>query len=134
MIITNLATHAYSGEADIYEAVTGIVARMRDFISPVYPRVPNPTAPTEDYADKWRKNPLLEKNFFVWHTQVQQDLARLHTLTRDGMYRETRARFDVQLTGEQLSHIGHSLSARVPAVAAAAPRVFVPSAPKPWGK
>ena len=131
MIITNLATHAYSGEDDIYEAVTGIVARMRNFISPVYPRVPNPTAPSEDYADKWSKNPLLEQNFLLWHSQVQQDLARLHTLTRDGMDREIRGRFDVQLTRDQLSHISNPL----PAIAAAvAPTVFVPSAPKPWGK
>ena len=133
MIITNLATHAYSGEADIYDAVTGIVARMRSFIKPVYPRIPNPTAPSEDYADKWRKNPLLEKNFLVWHAQVQQDLARLHTLTRDGMDREIQGRFDVQLTRDHLSHIGNSFPAKVSA-AAAAPSVFVPSAPKPWGK
>jgi hypothetical protein len=131
MIITNLATHAYSGEDDIYEAVTGIVARMRNFISPVYPRVPNPTAPSEDYADKWSKNPLLEQNFLLWHSQVQQDLARFHTLTRDGMDREIRGRFDVQLTRDQLSHISNPLS---PISAAVAPTVFVPSAPKPWGK
>jgi len=131
MIITNLATHAYSGEDDIYEAVTGIVARMRNFISPVYPRVPNPTAPSEDYADKWSKNPLLEQNFLLWHSQVQQDLARFHTLTRDGMDREIRGRFDVQLTRDQLSHISSPLSA---IAAAVAPTVFVPSAPKPWGK
>jgi len=131
MIITNLATHAYSGEDDIYEAVTGIVARMRNFISPVYPRVPNPAAPSEDYADKWSKNPLLEKNFLLWHTQAQQDLARLHTLTRDGTDREIRGRFDVQLTRDELSHISNSLPATAAAVA---PTVFVPSAPKPWGK
>lgn len=131
MIITNLATHAYSGEDDIYEAVTGIVARMRNFISPVYPRVPNPAAPSEDYADKWSKNPLLEKNFLLWHSQVQQDLARLHTLTRDGMDREIRGRFDVQLTRDQLSHISNPLPATAAAVA---PTVLVPSAPKPWGK
>ena len=131
MIITNLATHAYSGEHDIYEAVTGIVARMRNFISPAYPRVPNPAAPSEDYADKWSKNPLLEHNFLLWHCQVQQDLARLHALTRDGMDREIRGRYDVQLTRDQLSHISNP----PPAVAAAvAPTVFVPSAPKPWGK
>jgi len=131
MIITNLATHAYSGEADIYDAVTGIVSRMRNFINPVYPRVPNPTAPSEDYADKWRKNPLLEQNFLLWHSQVQQDLARLHALTRDGMDREIRGRFDVQLTRDQLSHISNPIPATAAAVA---PTVFVPSAPKPWGK
>lgn len=131
MIITNLATHAYSGEADIYDAVTGIVSRMRNFINPVYPRVPNPTAPSEDYADKWSKNPLLEQNFLLWHSQVQQDLARLHTLTRDGMDREIRGRFDVQLTRDQLSHISNPLPATAAAVA---PTVFVPSAPRPWGE
>jgi len=99
----------------------------------IYPRVPNPAAPSEDYADKWSKNPLLEKNFLIWHTQVQQDLARLHTLTRDGMERELRGRFDAQLTRDQLSHISNPLPARA-ATATVAPSVFVPSAPKPWGK
>lgn len=132
MIITNLATHAYLGEGDIYEAVTGIVARMRNFISPVYPRVPNPTAPSEDYADKWNKNPLLERSFLVWHTQLQQDLARLHTFTRDGVEHEIRNRFDVQLTRDQLSHISTPLPLK--AAASVTPSIFVPSAPKPWGK
>jgi hypothetical protein len=67
-----------------------------------YPGVPNPTNPAEDYADKWRKNPLLERNFQLWNAQVQQDLAKLHTLSHEGMDRETRERFSVQLTRDQL--------------------------------
>jgi hypothetical protein len=133
MILTNLATHAYSGEPNIYEAVTGIVAKMPDFINPVYPRVPNPTDPAEDYADKWRKNPLLEQNFRMWHAQMKQDLGNLHVLSREGMDRQTRKLFEVQLTNDQLAHIGASSSQGVRVAAVAAPSVFVQSAPKPWG-
>lgn len=40
MILTNLATHAYNGEPDIFTAVTGIVERMPSFICSGWPRVP----------------------------------------------------------------------------------------------
>ena len=43
MILTNLATHAYNGEPDIFTAVTGIVERMPSFIRAGWPRVPNPS-------------------------------------------------------------------------------------------
>jgi hypothetical protein len=63
MILTNLATHSYNGESDIFTAVTGIVDRMPSFIRAGRPRVPNPADPAEDYADKWTKEPQLEQNF-----------------------------------------------------------------------
>ena len=55
MILTNLATHSYNGESDIFTAVTGIVDRMPSFIRAERPRVPNPADPGEDYADKWTR-------------------------------------------------------------------------------
>ncbi len=75
MIITNLAAHAYAGETDVWSALTNIVERMPQYVKPTRPRVPNPADPAEDYADKWARNPALEENFWLWHTQVKVDLA-----------------------------------------------------------
>jgi hypothetical protein len=133
MIITNLATRAYSGEPDIYQAVTGIVAMMHEFVRPEYPRIPNPVDPAEDYADKWRKDSRLEDNFWMWLSQVKSDLARLHTLSRDEVEREVRNRLSVNLNREQLSVIDVPPALNV-SVMATAPSVSIPSAPKPWGR
>jgi hypothetical protein len=77
MIITNLSAHAYRGETDLWSALTNIVKEMPRFVSPVRPRVPNPTNPAEDYADRWTNNTALEENFWSWHTQVRVDLETL---------------------------------------------------------
>ena len=63
MILTNLAGHAYNGEADVNLAARGILSRMLDFVHAERPRVPNPTHPAEDYADKWSKDARFELNF-----------------------------------------------------------------------
>lgn len=133
MIITNLATHAYSGEPDIYQAATGIVTKMHEFVRTEYPRVPNPADPAEDYADKWRKDSRLEDNFWMWLSQVKSDLATLHTLSRVGIEREARKIFGVDLNRAQLSVVDLP-SALSATTVAAAPSVFIPSAPKPWGQ
>jgi hypothetical protein len=108
------------------------VTRMHEFVRPEYPRIPNPTDPAEDYADKWRKDSSLEDNFWKWLSQVKSDLAMLHTLSRDGVEREVRNRFSVNLSREQLSVVGVPPALNVSAMATA-PRVSIPSAPKPWG-
>jgi hypothetical protein len=132
MIITNLATHAYSGEPDVYEAVTNIVARMDKFVRAEAPRVPNPADPAEDYADKWRKDPRLEQNFWRWRSQVASDLSKLHTLSRDGVDREARNTYSTQLSREQLAGVYQGTSS-IGRTAASAQSVFISSAPKPWG-
>ena len=130
MIITNLATQAYGGEGDLTDALRGIVERMPRFVLRSLPRVPNPTHPNEDYADRWSRNPLLEPNFWAWHAQVQADVERLSApLTHLGS-RDILRPFKVQLSDDD----ERRLSARAPAVvtsAATAPRIE--GAVKPWG-
>lgn len=63
MILTNLSGQAYGTESDVYLAVRGMLSRMLDFVRDERPYVPNPTHPAEDYADKWSKDPRLERNF-----------------------------------------------------------------------
>lgn len=133
MIITNLATHAYNGESDIFEAVTGILDRMPTYIRPSRPRVPNPADPAEDYADKWSKDPRLEENFRSWHLQVTADFARLRTiLLEDRLSASVRNLFKVDLTRDQLREFQPDLSANR-ALAYVSPAVAIASAPRPWG-
>ncbi len=140
MIITNLAAHAYRGEVDLADALAGIVARMGQFVQPLCPRVPNPTHPQEDYADKWSRDALLEQNFWLWYTQVQHDVESLSgPLTRIEP-RTLQERFGVTLTAEEAAR----LAPRAPAIvssravsgnagaAAVVPQV-IRDAPRPWG-
>jgi hypothetical protein len=133
MILTNLATHSYNGESDIFTAVTGIVDRMPSFIRAGRPRVPNPADPAEDYADKWSKEPQLEQNFWSWHMQAKADLARLPDLLRgDRLSASVRQMFRLDLTQEQLLQF-QSAPISVRSVSYAAPAIAITSAPKPWG-
>ena len=50
---------------------------MLDFVREERPYVPNPTHPAEDYADKWSKDPRLERNFRLWHAQASKDFEQL---------------------------------------------------------
>src|SRR5262249_47407749 len=80
MIITDLAACAYEGELDLHTAPTNIVGRMPNFVKPTGPRIPNPTDPREDYADKWATNPALEENFWIWHSQLKSDIQMVSPL------------------------------------------------------
>jgi hypothetical protein len=73
IIITTLAGQAYNGEADIGEALTGILTRMDTFVRASGHRIPNPVNPAEDFADKWASNPKLEESFRSWLLQARRD-------------------------------------------------------------
>jgi hypothetical protein len=134
MIITNLAANAYGGETDLFEAITNIVAQMPVFVRATRPRVPNPTQPEEDYADKWSKDPALEQNFWRWHSAVKVDLQRLPSFLANGnFHRNVGAIFRVDLTQEEIGELEFRTERRVPAIVKAAPAMIIPSAPRPWG-
>jgi hypothetical protein len=133
MIITNLAAHAYDGQADLGSALSHIVETMTTYIRPTWPRVPNPTNPAEDYADKWSSNPALEDHFWLWHTQLRHDVAQLATAyTERRIGPAVRTIFDLDLTPEQLQAIEPPFNS-APSVVRATPALVFPSAPKPWG-
>jgi hypothetical protein len=133
MILTNLATHAYNGEPDIFTAVTGIIERMPSFIRPGWPRVPNPADPAEDYADKWSKDPQLEQNFWAWHAQAKADLARLpDLLLGDRLAKSVRQIFRLNLSEEQLRQF-QPAPAYVRSASYAVHAIAIATAPKPWG-
>lgn len=134
MIITNLAAHAYAGEADVWSALTNIVERMPQYVNPTRPRVPNPADPAEDYADKWARDPAFEDNFWLWHTQVKVDLARLPAVLSGGrLASDIRRTFRVELTREEIGRFERGDRAATPVIVRSAPALHISTAPRPWG-
>jgi hypothetical protein len=134
MVITNLAAHAYTGESDLYTALTNIVEKIPHFVRSERPRIPNPANPAEDYADKWSLDPKLERHFWQWHTQVRADLKRLPTFVTGETLREDVERtFGVVLGEEELRPFAVERARRAPAIVRT-PAVVIPaSTPRPWG-
>jgi len=128
MIITNLAAHAYRGEADVATALVGVVTRMRSFVRSDVPRVPNPADPREDYADRWTRDPRYELNFNNWHTQL---LADVQAISTSQVVETTRIkqRFGVPLNEVQVREIGGGTASLA---GATVPSVRVSSGPQPW--
>ena len=82
IIITTLASRAYSKETSVIDALTNVVATMHNYIESRYdPKtgklikwIPNPVNSEENFADKWVEHPQREKNFFRWLDQVESDI------------------------------------------------------------
>ena len=135
MIITNLAAQAYQGEDDIAMALTNIVAKMPDFVRATRPRVPNPADPAEDYADKWSRDPRLEKNFWDWYYALQSDLRELaRLLGTSDLPATTREMFEVTLTRDEETSLGFPSHGGPNIIVKSAPAFTIPSAAKPWGR
>lgn len=78
VIITTLAARAYTGEVDINEAMQKILSTMGQFVNKNFPKVPNPVNPDgEDFAEKWKKDQRLEKSFWDWLQQAQNDFQEM---------------------------------------------------------
>ncbi len=109
---------------------------MPQLVRPSQPRVPNPADPAEDYADKWAKDPALEQTFWLWHSAVQADLAKLPSLLEScNLDHRVQSIFRVELTRDELrSMAAISRVESLPASVKAAPALVIPSAPRPWGQ
>lgn len=68
IIISTLAAHAYRGEADIYQALSGITARMAEYIERKDGKwwIQNPVDIQENFADKWNENIVKYSEFLDW--------------------------------------------------------------------
>lgn len=130
MIITNLAAHAYAGEVDITEALRGILHRMPGYVRSGLPRVPNPTHPSEDYADKWQRDPRLERSFWEWHQRASADVERLSSSMTRISSGDIETKFGMPLTREMEARLAVGAPAiAIPAVAVTS----ITQPPKPWG-
>lgn len=77
IIITTLAAKAYSGEENISDALNNVLTKMRSMINSQFPKVPNPVNPAEDFADRWKTDPKLEKYFNFWLIQALTDFGSI---------------------------------------------------------
>ena len=135
MIITNLAARAYEGEADIWLALRNIVDKMTSFINLERPHVPNPADPAEDYADKWSRDPRLEKSFSEWHAAVRADIAKLPASIEDGSLRSrVRSAFRIELSDKELRQFTTPNPGPDSVVVKTARVLHISSAPRPWGR
>jgi hypothetical protein len=99
-------------------------------VNPVAPRIPNPTHPAEDYADKWRIRPdlQLERNFRLWMAQVRADVRNI--AQEPANLDQLEKRFDIALSGEQ--RLGLTAAAGTAAARATATVPRVHTGPRPW--
>ena len=68
ILITTLATHAYGGESDLYEAYRKVALGLTDHIERRNGElwVPNPAHEEENFADKWNTDPARKRHFDRW--------------------------------------------------------------------
>jgi hypothetical protein len=131
MIITNLAAHSYEGEIDLYSALTNIVDRMPNFVRPTRPRIPNPTDPREDYADKWAATPELEDNFWKWHFQLKADIRRVPSVREsDQLIKAARRTFAIELSEKAMIDGGLAKPASI--IISSPPTIQISAPPRPW--
>jgi hypothetical protein len=76
ILITTLAAYAYRGEQDLMDAVLDAVELMPGYILDTDdgPQVLNPVEPRENFADRWRAKPVLEKRFHEWLEKLAEDV------------------------------------------------------------
>lgn len=82
-IITTLSARAYRGEAELIDALWGVISRMESEIEFKYISeynkeiewISNPTNVTENFADRWNdEGSVRRENFYRWLKQVKIDL------------------------------------------------------------
>jgi hypothetical protein len=76
ILLTTLAGHAYRGDQVLMDAVLEAVELMPDYIKDTDdgPQVLNPVEPRENFADRWRAKPVLEKRFHEWLEKFAEDV------------------------------------------------------------
>jgi hypothetical protein len=133
IIITTLAARAYNGETDLGDVITNILDKMGGLVQSAKPRVPNPTDPAEDFADKWVTDAALETNFKAWLAQAKADFDFLGRSTDVRLIAgKAKDRFALVLNESDLTK---SLGLSVSTPQASTPRVQIIDenrAAKPW--
>lgn len=115
IIITTLAAHAYLSEANLYDAIIGMIDRMPDYIENRngVKWVPNPVNPQENFADKWNEQPSKERKFRQWLLQVKMDLTLASQ--KRGLHEigaALKPLFGEKIVNESLNNIGINLKAQ----------------------
>lgn len=138
IIITTLAAEAYQGETDIESALRNILSKIDDLVNSKAPRIPNPTNPNEDFADRWSmpdcRNLNLEENFWNWVKQVKADFEIFSKSDNTKFISEhAKRRFSVSMDPEEL---GKRIGLAHSSAATATPKVHIitETPAKPWAR
>jgi hypothetical protein len=92
-IITTLAARAYREEAELIDALLGVISRMESEITfkyaPEYGKeiewISNPTNVTENFADRWNdEGSVRRENFYSWLRQLKIDLREV--VSKSGLH------------------------------------------------
>jgi len=133
-IITTLVGHAYQNEARLVDALGRIITDMDKYIEIRGNEyiVENPVRPDENFADKWKKEPVLKDNFYGWLKKLQRDLKdAAEKYTEREMIESFGAALGKRIMGKVLENSGYQLKAQ------SAPAILFPevkvSPTKPWG-
>lgn len=135
IILTTLAAEAYQGEADLADALEGVLARMGGYVRSAKPRVPNPVNPDEDFADKWYdpeyRHLNLEASFWTWLKQVRVDFEVIgRSVDVDFIAEQAMTKFGAAIGKDALRR---SLGVAGPAVLASPTRhTFIEAPARPW--
>lgn len=114
VIIATLAGRAYHGEVDLLDALDGIVQKMPGLVRPTKPRIPNPSNPGEDFADKW--NATKEAAFFRWVDQVKADIQAIRTgMPPDRLRRFLKDRFAITASDDWAARVCAATTPTAPA-------------------
>jgi hypothetical protein len=95
IILTTLAAHAYSSEAKISDALFAILTGMDRYIDRAADGsyvIANPSDPSENFADKWRKHPERAAAFFEWLARARHDFAQAAALSNKQLMTENLAK------------------------------------------
>lgn len=119
IIITTLAARAYGKQMDVTDALTSVAQRLESMIEIKYDAthrryikwISNPVNPEENFADKWPDNPELERKFYRWVQQLQQDLDVINSKVGSGIHKIREAMegpFNARIVDGALNHLGES--------------------------
>jgi hypothetical protein len=131
IIITTLAALSYAGEDDLYETLRGILERIPKHVQQFFPRIANPVNPTEDFADRWKDEPELERHFWLWYEAVIRDFdAIVSETSATRLQKLSESRLAAKMPDETAEALlGAPLAKRA---AVTAPSIVIANPPKPW--
>ena len=120
ILITTLATHAYGGESDLFEAFRKVARNLPSYVewrNGTY-WVPNPAHEEENFADKWNTSPDRKRHFDRWIEALIADTDRWATSNGvDEAVRSLGTAFGAAPVQAGAKRVGAGLSALVPAAA-----------------
>jgi hypothetical protein len=131
IVITTLAALCYEGEDELYGTLRGVLERIPEHVHPVSPRIPNPVNPAEDFADRWKDTPELEKHFWLWYEAAIRDFdAIVSETSAPQLQKLSESRLAARMPDETAKALlGTPLVKRAALVA---PSIAIANPPKPW--